>query len=89
MKGNRIKRFNENSGFNMSDVRSSIFKIRRKTKGVFIVNSWAIGGGWRVNVTSIDLMLFGIKIKNLHKYYITYRGEFSDLRGTQYYTHNV
>ena len=33
----------------------------------------------------VDLLLFGIKIKNLHKYYITYRGEFSDLRGTQYY----
>lgn len=65
---------------------SSIFKIRRKTKGIFIVNSWAIGGGWRANATFIDLMLFGIKIKNLHKYYITYRGEFSDLCATQYYT---
>jgi hypothetical protein len=63
----------------------SIFTIRRKTKGIFIVNSWAIGGGWRVDATFVDLLLFGIKIKNLHKYYITYRGEFSDLRGTQYY----
>lgn len=52
---------------------------------MFIVNSWAIGGGWRADATFIDLLLFGYKIMNLHKYYITYRGEFSDLRGTQYY----
>lgn len=63
----------------------SIFKIRRKTKRIKILNSWAFGGGWKANATFIDLMLFGIKIKNLHKYYITYRGEFSDLRGTRYY----
>jgi hypothetical protein len=63
----------------------SILKIRRKTKQIFIVNSWALGGGWTSYATFIDLMLFGIKIKNLHKYYITYRGEFSDLRGTDYY----
>jgi hypothetical protein len=63
----------------------SIFTIRRKTKGIFIVNSWAIGGGWRADATFVDLLLFGYKIMNLHKYYITYRGEFSDLRGTQYY----
>jgi hypothetical protein len=65
---------------------SSIFKIRRKTKGIFIVNSWAIDGGWKADATFIDLTLLGIKIKNLHKYYITYRGEFSDLHCTQYYT---
>jgi hypothetical protein len=63
----------------------SIFTIRRKTKEIFIVNSWAFSGGWRAEATFIDLMLFGIKIKNLHKYYITYRGKFSDLRGTRYY----
>lgn len=66
-------------------VMRSIFKIRRKTKRIFIVNSWALGGGWTANATFIDLMLFGIKIKNLYKYYITYRDEFSDLSGTQYY----
>jgi len=74
----------ETKKLNIGDVMCSIFKIRRKTKEIFIVNSWALGGGWRADVTFIDLMLFGIKIKNLHKYYITYRGEFSDLRGIQY-----
>jgi hypothetical protein len=63
----------------------SIFKIRRKTKRIFIVNSWALGGGWIANATFVDLMLFGIKVKNLHKYYITYRGEYSNLCDTQYY----
>ena len=57
----------------------SIFKIRRKTKEIFIENSWAFSGGWKANATFIDLMLLGIKIKNLDKYYITYRGEFIDL----------
>ena len=57
----------------------SIFKIRRKTKEIFIENSWTFGGGWKANATFIDLTLFGIKIKNLDKYYITYRGEFIDL----------
>lgn len=62
-----------------------VFKIRRKTKQIFIVNSWAFGGGWKADATFIDLMLFGIRIKNLYKYYITYRGEYSDLHGTKYY----
>ena len=55
----------------------NIFSIRRKTKRIFISNSWSIGGGWYVNATLIDLLIFGVKIKNLHKYYITYRGKFS------------
>jgi hypothetical protein len=63
----------------------SILKIRRKTKQIFIVNSWSFDGGWTANATFIDLILFGIRIRNLHKYYITYRGEFSDLRDTDYY----
>ena len=63
----------------------SIFKIKRKTKQIFIVNSWAFGGGWKADATFIDLMLFGMRIKNLHKYYITYRGKYNDLCGTAYF----
>jgi hypothetical protein len=57
----------------------SILKIRRKTKRIFIINSWSISGGWYADVTFIDIILFGFRIKNLHKYYISYRGQFSDL----------
>jgi hypothetical protein len=67
-------------------VMGSIFTIRRKVKRIFILNSWAIGGGWKADATFIDLLLFGYKIKNLHRYYITYRGKFSDLRGTKYFS---
>ena len=63
---------------------SRFFKIRRKTKRIFIENSWAFGGGWDAQATFIDLLLFGIKIKNIHRYYISYRGEFSDLKGIKY-----
>jgi hypothetical protein len=54
----------------------SMVRIRRKTKQIFIENSLAFGGGWKQNITFVDLLLFGVKIKNLHKYYITYRNEF-------------
>ena len=53
-----------------------MIRIRRKTKQIFIENSLAFGGGWKQNITFVDLLLFGVKIKNLHKYYITYRNEF-------------
>lgn len=56
------------------------FKISRKTKSTFIENSWSFGGGWNADVTFIDLLFFGAKIKNLHKYYISYRKEFINLK---------
>jgi hypothetical protein len=56
-----------------------IVKIRRRTRKIFIENDLAFENGWYANVTSVDLMFFGIKASNLHKYYFTYSGKFSSL----------
>lgn len=56
-----------------------MFKVIRKTKRTFIQNRWAFGGGWYENVTFIYLTLFGVKVKTLHSYFISYRGELSFL----------
>jgi hypothetical protein len=58
-----------------------MFKIRRRTKRIFVYNSWSINGGWYAYATFIDLMFFGIKIFNLYWYYISYRGIFTNLKG--------
>ena len=58
----------------------NVFSVKRRTKRIFISNSWAIGGGWHVNATFVDLLIFGVKVKNLHTYYISYRGEFSTIK---------
>jgi hypothetical protein len=50
--------------------------IKRKTKRVKICSSWSINGGWWADITSIHLTIFGVKLMKLHKYYISYRGEF-------------
>jgi hypothetical protein len=44
-----------------------------------IENDLAFENGWYANVTSIDLIFFGMKTSNLHKYYFTHRGKFSSL----------
>jgi hypothetical protein len=56
-----------------------IVKIRRRTRKIFIENDLAFENGWYANVTSIDLIFFGMKTSNLHKYYFTHRGKFSNL----------
>jgi hypothetical protein len=55
-----------------------ILKVKRKTKRTHIKNKWSFGD-WYENVTCIYLTFLGIKIKTLHRYFISYRGELCKL----------
>lgn len=56
-----------------------IFSIRRKTRKMFINNSWSVNGGWYAYVTSVDLMFLGMPVYRIYEYYISYRGEFCEI----------
>jgi len=51
-----------------------LFRIDRTTKRTHIVNRYSFGD-WYENVTTISLTFLGFKIKTIHKYFISYRGE--------------
>lgn len=51
-----------------------MIKVKRKTKITLICNRYS-GGSHYENVTTIYYSFIGIKIKTIHKYFISYRGE--------------
>ena len=60
-------------------------KIKRETKRIHIENRWSFGD-WYESATFISIYFLGIKLKTLHKYFISYRGEMCDLKDGWVYT---
>jgi len=52
-------------------------KVKRRKQQISIINSYSMG--WRETATFITLNIFGIKIKTLYAYFISYRGHYCDL----------
>lgn len=66
-------------------MKKIFFKIRRKTTRVLVEDLFADGQGVFVQGTFIDLLFLGIKVKNFHKYYISYKGKFINLENVKYH----